>query len=512
MIRSAQNTTKKLLIEDSGIAMPISLLVFLFLTFVCMSVFALGEVIRTRTELQYKVDNAAYAAALVQADSLSRIAVLNRALAWTYAQTNKRQMDYIVSRWLTESYDAFIEDADMVAGLHSANSVTACNEHKTSVPENKRLHTTDYDYGKTDVLYGVTNASLLVDLSSIIQSSLSGGFLPAQRIHGIFEEGTQKDAERLQEAVDVLRPLLTVLQDDIKVGSANIHTMNEQIKEIQDNLPSRIYLAVTEILGKNNNGLTVGVGEYWYKENQKKPTWFTIPDSWNEFKSRYIVNSDPDSWGEKGWWAPVKGKDGINHSYVGNFQLQWQPYYVGWSCQPDKHIPVPVINFPLRTVSTGMSPDGTPWGNICDGVLWNNSPKVNPAKLIPGFFGKNGSIVVAAKTPIPDLFGNVFGKNKFLNFQVDGNLWAVSAARAGYRNGEKYENSKFLNEEEWNLFVDDWDAMFLPVGRCWKSWDGEKFTGDDAYKVLEAVADNLDIDISENGLKLNEKVNLDVLH
>ena len=117
------------------------------------------------------------------------------------------------------------------------------------------------------------------------------------------------------------------------------------------------------------------------------------------------------------------------------------------------------------------------------------------------FFEKNGSIVVAAKTPIPDLFGNVFGQNKFLNFRVNGNLWAVAAARAGYRNGEKYENSKFLNEDKWNLFKDDWEPMFLPVGRCWKSWDGEKFTGDGADKVLKAV-----------GLEFDEKVNWDMLH
>ena len=65
----------------------------------------------------------------------------------------------------------------------------------------------------------------------------------------------------------------------------------------------------------------------------------------------------------------------------------------------------------------------------------------------------------------------------------------------------KYENSKFLNEDKWNLFVDDWEPMFLPVGRCWKSWDGEKFTGDGADKVLKAV-----------GLEFDEKVNLDMLH
>ena len=136
MIRSAKNTTKKLLVEDSGIAMPISLLVFLFLTFVCMSVFALGEVIRARTELQYKVDNAAYAAALVQADSLSRIAVLNRALAWTYAQTNKRQMDYIVNRWLSESYDKFLVDADKAELAH----VAGCALHTMSPLRKTTVH------------------------------------------------------------------------------------------------------------------------------------------------------------------------------------------------------------------------------------------------------------------------------------------------------------------------------------------------------------------------------------
>ena len=60
--------------------------------------------------------------------------------------------------------------------------------------------------------------------------------------------------------------------------------------------------------------------------------------------------------------------------------------------------------------------------------------------------------------------------------------------------------------------MDDWEPMFLPVSRCWKSWDGEKFTGDGAYKVLEGVAEKLGINISEKGLNLNEKVDLDMLH
>lgn len=160
-------------------------------------------------------------------------------------------------------------------------------------------------------------------------------------------------------------------------------------------------------------------------------------------------------------------------------------------------------------VLAGTSPaSGENWGKEMKSIV------LAPQMLDKCYFEKKGSIVVAAKTPIPDLFGNVFGKNKFLNFHVDEELWAVSAARAGYLNGEKYENSKFLNEDKWNLFKDDWEPMFLPVGRCWKSWDGEKFTGDDAYNVLQEVAKKLEIDISDSqsGLKLNEKVNLDMLH
>ena len=492
MIRSAKNTTKKLLVEDSGIAMPISLLVFLFLTFVCMSVFALGEVVRVRTELQYKVDNAAYADALVQADSLSRIAVLNRALAWTYAQTNKRQMDYIVNRWLSESYDKFLVDADKAELAH----VAGCALHTMS-PLRKTTsdrHTTGFKTGDA-IYYMVTNenkAKILADLNT----QGKAGTL-STRLHGLFEPGAVKDGE---SNIYTLKNMLDQnfaygyyekLAADYELANKNMQTMQQQLHNIKTNMYLRIKQCVNELLPENNTLIYGGNSENtlseFLVENQDETDFF------ERYKKQCHVDLT-NTWTGIPWWS-YENKKKCRAFVSGHLSLKWTVYGIKWLCNSGDHDPL-IDSVEDTTVNAGTSPDGTiNWGSNIQSV------SLTPLQVNKDYFGKNGSIVVAAKTPIPDLFGNVFGKNKFLHFRVNGNLWAVAAARAGYRNGEKYENSKFLNEDEWNLFKDDWEPMFLPVGRCWKSWDGEKFTGDGADKVLKAV-----------GLEFDEKVNWDMLH
>ena len=282
--------------------------------------------------------------------------------------------------------------------------------------------------------------------------------------------------------------------------------MQQQLTDIKSNLHTRIQQSVDSLLPENNKVLYGG-------KSEKSSSGFLTEindetDIFARYKKRFNVDLT-ETWSDRPWWR-YDSENKCRIFYPGHLKLNWTGYGVKWECESGLHnAALSPISSEENTVNAGVSPSvlgGTDWGSNMKSV------SLLPFKIDKSFFGKEGSIVVAAKAPIPDLFGNVFGKNKFLNFRVDGNLWAVAAARAGYRNGEKYENSKFLNEDQWNLFEDDWEPMFLPVGRCWKSWDGEKFTGDDAYKVLEAVAENLDIDISENGLNLNEKVNLDVLH
>ncbi|MBR4251972.1 MAG: hypothetical protein IKQ15_06720 [Kiritimatiellae bacterium] len=96
--------------EESGVALMLTLAVFLLLYVLCCSVFATAEIIHQRMQLQNACDAAAYSAAVVQADGLSRMAVVNRALAWTYIQLCREQMDYIVYKWLWLTWDRFKYD------------------------------------------------------------------------------------------------------------------------------------------------------------------------------------------------------------------------------------------------------------------------------------------------------------------------------------------------------------------------------------------------------------------
>ncbi len=104
--------------EDDGAVLVITLAIFFFLFMLVSSVYAIGEAVHRRIELQNTCDAAAYSAAVVQADGLSRMATVNRAMAWTYVQMVRRQMDYITYRWLKLTYKNFEEDRKAAKKWH----------------------------------------------------------------------------------------------------------------------------------------------------------------------------------------------------------------------------------------------------------------------------------------------------------------------------------------------------------------------------------------------------------
>lgn len=93
-----------------GFVLVSTLAIFLFLFLLCAFVYAVGETIHQRIKMQNACDAAAYSAAVVQADGLSRMATVNRAMAWSYVQMTSRQMDYITYRWLKLTCKRFNED------------------------------------------------------------------------------------------------------------------------------------------------------------------------------------------------------------------------------------------------------------------------------------------------------------------------------------------------------------------------------------------------------------------
>lgn len=98
--------------DCQGFVVMSTLAIFLFLFVLCSSIYAIGETIHQRVKIQNACDAAAYSAAIVQADGLSRMATVNRAMAWSYVQMTNRQMDYVAYRWLKLTHQRFQEDKD----------------------------------------------------------------------------------------------------------------------------------------------------------------------------------------------------------------------------------------------------------------------------------------------------------------------------------------------------------------------------------------------------------------
>ena len=96
--------------DDSGAALVITLGVFMFLVMVTGGVYAIGENVRQKIELQNAVDAAAYSASVVQADYLSRMATVNKAMAWTYVDLQKRSLDLAMDTFCATVFGNFSKD------------------------------------------------------------------------------------------------------------------------------------------------------------------------------------------------------------------------------------------------------------------------------------------------------------------------------------------------------------------------------------------------------------------
>ncbi len=110
-----------LLRRDDGAAMVTTLAMFLLMYLACVGVYAVSTAVRERVHLQNAADAAAYSAAVVQADTMSRVATVNRAMAWTYEQMTRRQLDYIVHRWLDHTLEHFEQDKRKARSFHSCS-------------------------------------------------------------------------------------------------------------------------------------------------------------------------------------------------------------------------------------------------------------------------------------------------------------------------------------------------------------------------------------------------------
>ncbi|MBQ6351862.1 MAG: hypothetical protein IJJ28_01165, partial [Lentisphaeria bacterium] len=111
-IRVLEQRGRELAGDESGVAFALTVTVAIVIFLFAFAVYAVGETVAARIELQNAADAAAYSGALVQADTISRIAVINKAMAWNYVMMTRRQMDYIVDKWLGKVMEAYDRDCD----------------------------------------------------------------------------------------------------------------------------------------------------------------------------------------------------------------------------------------------------------------------------------------------------------------------------------------------------------------------------------------------------------------
>jgi len=482
VLKEANNLCLRLWKDESGVVLAITVVVFLTLFLMACSVYAVGETIRQRVEVQNACDAAAYSAAVVQADSMSRIGAINRAMVWTYAQLVKRDMDLIVDAWLTRAYIEWLIDK-IVAQL--INSLGMCGKGHPYWLVGAPFHWESMRL----------NRHISVDADEVLQAVM--GFLGQKIINLVMIESYK----------------------------SNIQAMNAAIDDIIARMPDRIEHTVEEILQANiadtwNDTLSpAGRADIMYaliQEDDPAGTYFRVEKGEPEFFTIADIH-DYKAYFDRGFdlWFKQKPADGMLHGY------EEQPDHLVADWWTTSHLGIEIwgICVPIRVI--WEEPDENEvWGSDVENPKYFETVEARVRALLPNFFGKDGTLVVGLSrrmnNPLqffaPGTSGgdrsmyNAFTLNDDSRF-----MWTASAARAGYHfeapppsqvpnelgdyqatywhDPDKQNPNGFLdNIPHWNIKWGDWDAIMLPLRRAWYTGEnGQWKGGQGAAQLLGAV-------------------------
>jgi len=425
--------------DESGVAFAFTVTVALIIFLFGFSVYAIGETVRERMELQNAADAAAYSGALVQADTVSRIAVINKAMAWNYVMMTRRQMDHIVDTWLSRVVQSWNQSRSVTAAYQN---ICACHP---------RVEAVNWRVG------------------------VSPGGQPGEVVHTLIRiNGTQDvSIPAITSAQSANAPrnpvsLLSSLRSCIK-------SMNQAETELISGMKSRVEQAVEFAvnadvsLTENDNKVQNKREIRWTLYNLKDASAYFETLSGDEarflgfggFKEspQTVYGTGADT------WLVNAGSSGFRRDYTqagSTLSAMWFTYNQIW-WHGDFCVFGGVHIQPVSPVTGEMARD-----EFFTGV------EAKPQVLKENYFDKDGAVVVGVSRPLNNPFAFVFGGGKqagiYSAFSVgEGNqtMWSVSAARAGYRlsgwkKGEYRASGKI--EDKDNLCEADWDAVFLSSG------------------------------------------------
>lgn len=422
--------------DEDGAALVITLALLMFMYVTCAGVFAIGQSVKDKIHLQNACDAAAYSAAVVQADTLSRIATINKAMSWTYVSMVRRQEDYIVNRWLTESTTRYI--GDMGRGEVSAD--------------------------EAGLLVG------MIDLNGSHRPFVLATVLPK-----LVEFLSQKPGESFYSTHSMLD-----LRQQIEDDKGNISHMNEAEDALLGALAARIELTVKDILKMNVSADDAKRCRFHFEQGESSSYLEHISDEerFTRFSDLSLSSDDKPNWFPR----DSPSAEGFYREY----SQRSNHLYAEWWIHPSGLLSVPIHRW-LKgdgTSDTGVAfvPDSAYKGK-----------RANPYVLKKDYFGRKGTITVglakynenpwyrvfgdaaAAVAGAGDKLGGIFAAfNPYKHVEWS---WAFSSAKAGYRyKNEEYKDEDpdsnqpkrayrvdWANDRDWNLCVSDWDAVFVPV-------------------------------------------------
>ncbi len=449
MLKQAYIKFKSLIYDDSGVAMAYTIMVFLFFFMLCVSTYAMAENIRQKMELQNACDAAAYSGAVVQADILSRIAVLNRALSWTYLQTNRRQMDRLVGRWASQVSTQHSIDEALAFASHCK-----CPHHPSRGIHYRASYTLDPDY-----------------------TILMRNHLERSRLVG----------SRVNDAT---------LTNEINQGISNINAIQSSLGTLRNGMNNYIYRACQNSLTTNtrmveNNDIFILLNGTQVSSNNPVPVASYFQNGNNETDFLAFSRHVPADMGNgvNVWWNLISGR--IQRQYTGGLTARYTVAHFVYGCSVVYGCACAPVS---RPVTITLPPGET-------------SPVPVPTILSPNFFGRAGSIVVATRSQVNNPFVSVFGGDarRGLYGAFDGRtqfIWAISSARAGIRLNNDSAIPGFYRvlypgptangytNGTWNLCEEDWDAVMIPVSRAFSdastgNWNGAP----DSRAIFQSISD-----------------------
>ena len=522
MRRILRDKLVELVRGEEGVALVVTLAVFFFMYLIIAGIYTVGTQVRERIHLQNACDAAAYSAAVVQADTLARIATINRAMSWTYVQMTRRQMDYITYRWIEHSLEHWKADQRTANEWVGKGHCGAHSMLESSSPIYLNDHYGDPEFSNS---YDGWNK----ELGKFVSGHLG------QRNNKEFSNSFYAVAGR--SIVDLKNQITADKTAIAQMNDAEIDLLDGNISKGMSPLTNRMFVAATEVL-KANSVWTPGV-TYSYCVDMAanpriayfRPLQNSLGDEymflrWSDDPSDGTFDTDPeeqddyvkDEFGRRGvdlWFYRAEGqKTGVRRRYrtvVDRIPLHATWSWWAWHCGGHNLDGSPIkiyratefreCNHVFRRCWCESSSrqfgyssqrfwDGVPkppevrvsvvpiyasisYADTVYDERYYEGQAADPLILTSNYFGSDGCITVGASkdntNPWTALvktihFGILSAFDPFCKKTV-----VFSSAKAGYR---KYGEGKdfgrgyrvdWADEGDWNLYTSEWDAVLIPV-------------------------------------------------